>query len=70
MRERVTTLIPLRIRRPLGRTVYPAVAGTRNLVPEVRSRIMDRLGGLPLLRARDLVYGRSNGGSTHDAASG
>ena len=56
MRGPVGKRVPLRIRRPLGRGAYRIAAGMRRVERHGRSRILDRLGGLPFLRTRDLVY--------------
>jgi SAM-dependent methyltransferase len=50
--RRLSHLVPLRVRRPLGRGAYELAAAVRRGPGSLR----DALGGLPFLAARDLVY--------------
>lgn len=55
-RTRIGRLVPARVRRPVGRATYRIGARSRHAWRVSRSRVVDAVGGIPFLRARDLVY--------------
>jgi SAM-dependent methyltransferase len=55
-RTRIGRLVPFRVRRPVGRAAYRLVVGSRHAWHGTRARIVDAVGTIPFLPARDLVY--------------